>query len=278
MRCATTNSHSEETAPPVIASARSGEKRRIQCARRLVPGLLLLLGVASVRGVEGENSVAALRGFQQAQQRFQEHQTDKKAAWEFARACFDLADFATNNVEREGIAQQGIVACRQILNSDPDSPPAHYYLGLNLGQMARSRNLGALKLVNEMEREFRRASELQPGFDYGGADRSLGLLYRDAPVIVSIGNRTKARQHLQRAVELAPRYPDNHLSLLESDLKWNDRNGAYRELKAVDDLWPGAKSEFAGPEWKISWADWDARLKDARRKLETPARLEAPRH
>ena len=35
------------------------------------------------------------------------------AAWQFGRACFDLAEFATNNTERASLAEQGIAACRQ---------------------------------------------------------------------------------------------------------------------------------------------------------------------
>ena len=38
-------------------------------------------------------------------------------------------------------------ACRQALAQGSNSAPAHYYLGMNLGQLARTRGLSALKLV-----------------------------------------------------------------------------------------------------------------------------------
>lgn len=239
----------------------------------------VVFGLGSqAQAVEGEASIPALRAFRETQAEYHKQPRDLTAAWHFGRACFDLADYATNNAERAEIAMRGIVACRQAIAQDTNSAPSHYYLGLNLGQLARTRDLGALKLVDEMEKEFTRASELEVAFDYGGAERSLGLLYRDAPSILSIGSRTKARQHLQRALQLAPQYPENRLNLIESCLKWGDRNGASRELKALDESWPKAKTDFAGPAWTVSWADWEARREQVRKKLEPPVRLDAPRH
>jgi len=104
------------------------------------------------------------------------------------------------------------------------------------------------------------------------------LLYRDAPALTSIGSRTKARQHLQRAVELAPHYPENRLILIETLIKWGDRKTAREELKLLEDGLSAAKSEFAGPAWAGSWTDWDARLDKVRKTLEEPARLESPQH
>src|SRR5947208_15493408 len=111
-------------------------------------------------------------------------------------ACFDWADLVESNSHRAEIAEQGISAARQALKLEPKMGAAHYYLGLNLGQLARTKKIGALKLVGEMEREFLAAIDLDPKFDFAGAHRSLGLLYLDAPGWpASIGNRTKARLH-----------------------------------------------------------------------------------
>ena len=80
-------------------------------------------------------------------------------------------------------------------------------------------------MVKEMEREFKTADDLDEHFDYAGPARCLGLLYCDAPGWpVSIGSRHKAREWLERAVKLAPDYPENHLNLVESRLQWKDRD------------------------------------------------------
>ncbi len=220
---------------------------------------------------EALNKIFAARAeveFHRAQIEFQSNTNVSATAWEFARACFDFADFATNDVERVVIARQGIAACRQLIAREPESAPAHYYLAMDLGQLARTETLGALRTVREIEREFKTAAGLDAQFDFAGPARGLGLLYRDAPGWpVSIGSRHKARQWLERAAELAPHYPENHLNLVESCLQWHDQTSANRELEALDMLWPGARTNFVGEAWERSWDDWSARRDAARKRL-----------
>ena len=221
----------------------------------------------------------AQRGFWEALKRYEAEPHNGQAAWEFGRVCFDRAEFATNSTERGEIANLGIAACEQLIAREPKSAPAHYYLSLNLGQLAQTKGLGALKIVDQMEREFSIVRDLDHKFDYAGADRGLGLLYRDAPPIASIGSRSKARHHLQCAKELAPEYPENGLNLIEAYLKWSDRNGARRELKALEESWDGARKTFAGEKWAMSWIDWEKRLKQVKKKIEdAPKALESPRN
>jgi len=206
------------------------------------------------------------------------HVKDVKAAWEFARACFDVGEFATNSNERAEIAERGISLCRDLIARDPNLAQGHYYLGMNLGQLARTRGLSALKLVGEMEKEFKRARELDEKLDNAGPDRNLGLLYKDAPRVASIGSRSKAQRHLQRAAEVAPDFPENRLNLIEAYLHWSDRNGAKRELKALEELWPKAVTALSGPEWACSWMDWKKRLQQVKKKVEEPSKaIESPR-
>jgi tetratricopeptide (TPR) repeat protein len=223
--------------------------------------------------------IAAPKSYSQAQQQYRQEPEQVDVAWQFGRACFDRADSATNDTERAEVAQQGIAACRQAVARNPNSAAAHYYLGLNQGELARTESLGALKLVRQMEREFTEARTLDEHLDYAGPDRCLGLLYRDAPSFGSIGSRSKAKEHLQRALQLAPDYPENSLNLAESDLKWGDHEGARRELTALEKRLPAARERFSGPVWTSTWTDWDVRLEAVRRKVELPNRkLEAPRH
>ena len=249
------------------------DKSRVFCLGMLV-GLMLQEGLAA----PGDPAVRAKTAFLETQKRHGGEPRNAEAAWQFARACFDLAGFATNNSQRAEIAEKGISACRESIRRESNSAPAHYYLGMNLGQLAQTRGIGALKIVTEMEREFTTSKELDPSFDYAGPDRNLGLLYREAPSFASIGSRTLARKHLQRAVEMAPGYPENRLNLLETFSGWNDRNGVRRELKALDEEWPRAHTHFSGPDWAASWADWEARLLKVRKKFEEPPKaIESPR-
>lgn len=216
--------------------------------------------------------------FAEAQKSYSKSPKDAKTAWQFGRACFDLAEFATGRDERAELAQKGIEACRKGVAQDPNSGPSHYYLGLNLGQLARTRSLGALKLVDDMEKELSSAARLDSAFDYGGADRSLGLLYRDAPTMISIGNRAKSREHLRQSIQLAPEYPENRLDLIETYLKWGDRVDAKRELGALEEIWPKAREKYSGASWTANWKDWDAQLETLKKKMDEGSKLEAPRH
>jgi len=211
--------------------------------------------------------------FEQAQARFQADAANPTNAWQFARAAFDFAEFATSDAQRAALAEQGIAACRLAVAREPKSAAAHYYLAMNLGQLARTKFLGALKLVKEMEREFKMAGELDPRFDYAGPERNLGLLYRDAPGWpASIGNKRTARYYSEQATKFVPEYPANHLNLAESYLIWDERAEAKRALEALDAVWPAARTNLTGEAWAASWDDWSTRRDAARKKIkETPA-------
>jgi hypothetical protein len=232
----------------------------------------------TLSALENDSAARAKKLYWEADARFKAEPKNFEAAWQFGRACFDAAEFSTNSTERAEIAEQGIAACKQALAQNRDSAPAHYYLGMNLGEVAQTRGLSALKLVDQMEREFELARTLDEQLDYAGPDRNLGMLYRDAPAWISVGSKSKARKHLIHAVELAPNYPENRLNLAEGYVKWSDRVGVRREFKALEELWPKAHTNLVGEAWSSSWVDWEQRLKELKKKVEESSKsLESPR-
>jgi len=240
-------------------------------------GLGLLLLTAGARAEQtGPFSPAgawAEKAYEAARARSQSETNSAEAAWQFGRACFDLAEYAKKNPERGRLANEGMAACRELIAREPKIAAAHYYLALNIGQLARAKRLGALRLVSEMELELRWTRDLDENFDYAGPDRALGLLYLDAPGWpTSIGSRSKARQHLQRAIQLHPEYPGNRLSLLEAHLKWSNWAEARKEVSTLQELWPKARKQFSGESWQPSWLDWEKQREQAQGKLaEKPA-------
>lgn len=203
--------------------------------------------------------------FKNAQTEFQSDTNNAIAAWQLAHACFDWADWATNKAERAMIASNGIAACSQSLSLS-NSAAAHYYLAMNLGQLARADMLHGLKYVEKMESEFQAADNLDARFNFAGPSRGLGQLYREAPDWpVSIGSRQKAREALEKAVALAPDYPANLLTLAESYQLWDDDADAKKELDALDALWPKAQKNLTGQIREQDWDDWSKR-RDALRK------------
>jgi len=170
----------------------------ISRARVVLPVCLgLLAQTHQTLAAETGFAAYAQRNFQAAQARYRDAPGEAAAAWQFARACFDVADLATNQTQRASLAVLGIAAAQSALARESNSAPAHYYLGMNLGQLATTKGLTALKLVTRMQREFTRARDLEEQLDWAGPDRNLGLLYRDAPALGSIGSRSKAREHLR---------------------------------------------------------------------------------
>jgi hypothetical protein len=250
-------------------------------ARRGV-ALMLLAGGGLLFAGEETNRIFAARAeaeWHRAQTQFQLHTNDAAAACQLARACFEFNDFATNSARRAELAGEGIAACRQLLAREPDSAPGHYYLAVELGLLADTkRNLAAFKLVREMEHELKTADARDQHFDRAGPSRCLGLLYRDAPGWpVSIGSRSRAREWLERAARLAPDFPENRLNLIEAHWLWKNHETARTELKALDALWPAARTSFAGAAWERNWADWSTRRNALRERLnETSAPARPP--
>lgn len=263
----------------IINCARRALWPRASCVAAALPRpvalALLLAGFAPALFSEPSDpppSPGALRtaekAFRETRAHFEESPGSAEKAWEFGRACFDLADLVTNNKDREQYAVLGIAACRKALERDGRNVAAHYYLGMNLGQLARTKSLGALKLVSEMEREFKTAREIDARYDFAGPDRNLGLLYREAPGWpTSIGSKTKARQHLEAAVQVSPDYPENRLNLADAYLKWGERAAVEAQFNALDQLWPRAQKEFRGETWAPVWSSWERRLRKLKEKF-----------
>ncbi len=254
----------------MMATANSRPQTHAVALRGVVLGVFLLVTGVLLAG-EAQKRIFAERAgtkFQQTEALLKSDPLNRTNLWQFTQACFDYAEFATNDIQRADLAQKGIATAKQLLKLEPDSVPGHYYLAMNLGQLARTQLLGALRLVHEMENEFKRAAELDAQFDYAGPERCLGMLYRDAPGWpTSLGSNRKARSCLEQAVKLSPNYPGNRLALLESYLKWNDRAEARTELAALNAIWAQAQTNFNGQAWEDEWDEWSARRDIANKKL-----------
>ena len=217
------------------------------------------------------NGLAARAGrvFNEAKVAAHKNPDDHSASVQLARCSYDWAEFARDNDEREEIAQTGIRAARAVIARESTNAAAPYWLGMNLGQLARTRTLGALPLVREMEALFHRARVLDPHTDYAGPDRSLGRLYRDAPGWpTSIGSRKKAREHFENALRLHPEFPDHQLELLESFAAWGEKKNFQRQLALTEKIIAEAKEKFSGEPWAARQADWNQRLAKMKRRGE----------
>ncbi len=203
-----------------------------------------------------------------AKEAFARRPTDAAAAVRVVQACFEASWGATNTAPRAKFAEEGIAVAREALKRHSAEAGLEYYLALNLGQLASTRGMSALKLVREMETHLLAARKLDATLSEAGPDRSLGYLYLDAPGWpVSVGSHEKARKHLENALKLAPVYPEHALALAEACLRWKKPEEAARHVAMAEALWPEAKERFAGPRWQSDWTDWEKRLARLKSKL-----------
>lgn len=229
-----------------------------------------------VRGAEGMSELERVElRFQKLRLEWRQVGASTETGWKLAQACFERAEFATNKLERSSLAEIGMAAAQEVLRRESNSAPGHFYYAMNLGQMARTRHLSALGMVSDMEEHFLTAIALDPQFRQAAPHRSLGMLYRDAPGWpASVGSRSKARRHLEKAVELCPGYPENLLTLLESELEWGERKKVAARLAEMDRRLADAESQWSGEEWTASWKGWRARAEILRQSLSQPPRPE----
>ena len=224
-------------------------------------GCALMFSAMHASGAETNFATRAERAFDESRKLTRLEPTNVTALLQLARASFDWAEFAVTDEQREPIAVAGIDATRKVIVQSSTNAAAHYWLGMNLGQLARTKLLGALKIVREMEAEFLRARTIDQHVDYAGPDRSLGYLYRDAPGWpTSIGDKKLAREHFERAIKLHPEFPDNQLALLESFEEWADKRNFAQQLPITEKVITDARKKFTGEAWEVSWADWNKRL------------------
>lgn len=229
--------------------------------------VVLLAGLATSLPAQSPEYVAYVwKHFTETEARYRQESRNEEAVTQFARACFNVADIATNKTQRAEFAQIAISACRTALELYSNSGSLHLHLAVNLGQLAQTKGLGALRLLGQMKQEFLRAIELSPSLDFAGGHRGLGLLQRDAPSF-TVGDKVEARKHLQKAVELAPDFPENRLNLIEAYLQWGEMSAARRELGILQRGLPDAKAKFSGVRWEFAWEDWTGRLNKVQKRL-----------
>ena len=202
----------------------------------------------------------AHEGLEKARKHYEADPKNAERAWRLGKAFFFSGEFATNKVAHLQLAESGIAVSRQALAAKSESPEACYYLAMNQGQLARTKLLGALPLVREMAKNLRTVATTKPKLDFAGPDRSLGLIYRDAPGWpISVGSKKKARVHLRKAFALVPEYPENIIVLLETWIKWKDRKQLKLDLSVGKAVLQEARKKLTGSQWAPFWDDWDRR-------------------
>jgi tetratricopeptide (TPR) repeat protein len=117
----------------------------------------------------------------------------------------------------------------------PEDPARYIWEGIILSTWAGEKGgLGALGLVKQARAALEKALELDETALGGSAHTSLGSLYFKVPGWpIAFGNDKRAREHLQRALEIDPDGIDANFFMGEFLLEQGDEVGARRHLLAA---------------------------------------------
>jgi tetratricopeptide (TPR) repeat protein len=151
-----------------------------------------------------------------------------------ARVEFILGDLAPNSL-REKYYHQGLAVAERLIKEYPKRGEGYYWKGLHLCGLAETGGSGqGLRLLPQIIEELQLAVTLDETYDQAGAHRTLGRIYYEAPAWpMSVGDFNKSREHLARAVYLAPDNCTNHLYLAETLISLHQTAQARRELERV---------------------------------------------
>jgi tetratricopeptide (TPR) repeat protein len=141
---------------------------------------------------------------------------DYIALWKTARAYGWLANDRKSKAETRKVAERGLSYAHRAVRQNPKGVEGQFYAALCVGYVGRSIPM-IMALFKGIEKKvltfFRTARRIDPKFEGGGADRALGVYYHTVPWPKR--DRSKALQHLNRALGFGPNNPWNHYYLAE---------------------------------------------------------------
>lgn len=146
--------------------------------------------------------------------------TDADTLIAAARANAWLAEFLTDDTEREKFAKAGLLMINTALNIDSKNISARFFRGVLSGFLADANSSYGLDAVKQIESDMMALIDEEAWLEHAGALRLYGTLLMRAPgPPTSIGSLRKAKRNLERAVKIAPDWPENQLYMAELEFE-----------------------------------------------------------
>jgi tetratricopeptide (TPR) repeat protein len=156
-----------------------------------------------------------------------------EAYWRIARMHYFIGEHTEKKKDKKTIFSQGIYYATKAVESEPEKPDGHYWLGVNNGKYGETRGvLKSLSLVKPIKRSMNKVIELDRSYEDGGADRVLGRVFFKVPGIAG-GSKDKSLEHLLKSKELGPEDALTRIYLAETLLKHKRVDEAREELEYV---------------------------------------------
>ncbi len=116
-----------------------------------------------------------------------------------------------------------------------DSLEANFWLAVNYGSFGQEKGImKSLSLINPIKTCAEKVIDIDEEYFYGGPWRVLGRLYNKAPGFpFSIGDNRKAKEYLEKAVDIGPNFYLNHLFLAEFYISNRETANAQEHLEWI---------------------------------------------
>jgi tetratricopeptide (TPR) repeat protein len=172
----------------------------------------------------------------------------EQAACRLVRTLAWMGFFLNNDEKEKVLYQEAAKVAEQAAKCHPNQPQTIYWLGVAQGLLANvSGILGSLTLVDSSQKNMRRLIELDPAFQFGGGYRILGRIHTKLPGLLG-GDKDQAEDYLRKAVQMGPKFWQNHL-YLAALLK--DQGRAKEARRVLGDVLQGGPLPGFEPEFKV---------------------------
>lgn len=134
---------------------------------------------------------------------------------------------------REEAFDRGTEYGKEAITLNPKAVYGNFWHASNLGYLGMCRGmLASLASIDPFRKSMEIVLKENERFFFAGPHRALGRLFQQAPGWpISIGNKNKAADHLERAVELEPDFFVNRLYLAEYYVEMGKRDKAREQLE-----------------------------------------------
>lgn len=165
-------------------------------------------------------------------------ENDSECAWAYgllSEINYWLGEYAEDADDKLFFFNEGVECGESGLTINADSLESNFWLSVNSGSYGQEKGImQSLAMITPIKNAAEKALKIDESYFYGGPWRVLGRLYYKAPGFpFSIGNTKKAVEHLEKAVELAPKFYLNRLFLAEAYMSNREKSKAREQLEWI---------------------------------------------
>ena len=145
------------------------------------------------------------------------HPEDDIVCGKLSSAFFYKGLFDKDPKKQELYYEHGTNYGKEAITMNPKAIYGNFWYASNAGMLGMCRGImTSLASIDPFRKSMEIVLKENENFYFGGPHRALGRLYHQAPGWpISIGNKSKATEHLERAVQLAPDFFNNRVYLSE---------------------------------------------------------------